>query len=209
MKCFVTINGSEGRIWRGVGNDGNSRGTALTGVRFEPGEAGKSWAVAMNGFALCVTEYETAGDRFDFIVPADALIDATDRVLARPHTAVATLCVDSDARTVTYIGRLGYQVTAPLIEGTFPDWRKILSNFKPGVLEGVMVDPKLLATCIEACGFGLAKLTFGISEHAACLLHEGDNFARCALVMPMFGVLNGAEMHRKLTQSLTEAGAVR
>ena len=203
MKCFVTITGNEGKIWRGVGNDSNSRGTSLTGVRFEPGrDPNKSWAIAMNGFALCVTEYETAGDRFEFIVPAAALLDAADKVLVKPHTAIATLVVDSETKVVTYIGRLGYQVTAPMIEGTFPDWRKMLVGFKPGTLEGIMVDPKLLATCIEACGFELAKLTFGFSEHAAYLLHEGDNFTKCALVMPMFGQLNGADMHRKLTQSL-------
>jgi hypothetical protein len=171
----------------------------LNGVHVEPSPAGGALLIATDGHCMVVLHDPAAivsGSAIVALTPAmlkacrarQARFDPADRVVVVCGQAAGVLSVTEREDPAGYdlqgVGVACYQPHSALIDGSFPDWRRVVPSSQcPEKPQGVF-DPKVIARVAEALGVEAGKGVAVISSGGP----NDPHFVRALFPAPAFGI---------------------
>jgi DNA polymerase-3 subunit beta len=139
----------------------------LVGVQLEVTDAGRFY-VATDGHKLvAIREARQEGDvNGDYLIPRDVILGVKIQKAGRKPVEFAEFELSDGKPSITYCGT---ETRFNLVDGKFPDWRRVVPTKVSG--EIAQFNPDYLVE-IRDC----AAATIGIGKYSGlCLLHNGNS----------------------------------
>lgn len=157
----------------------------LNGVKVEA-YANVAYVVATDGCALCAGKVERA-EHWEMQGQGETIIpgELVEKIKAKGNNGLPLVLSVSDSGEIT-LTDCGTKTTAQAIDGSFPDWRRVIPRNPSG--EAANFNPEYLMLCYKASqdlGKKLGYFDFAQNGQSAALANLRDDVL--AVVMPMRG----------------------